>query len=114
MFENLLGNDSQKSSVDVLDSLLNTENIDMKTDLDLGKIKVLCQLKWFSLLKNPFNKTKTAMDLLDETLEYYKVLMCSLDKNRVNDIIKGISDMKQQFIEEMRLKEMLQNKPQQK
>lgn len=98
MFEGLdLG--GQKSPIDVLNTLLDSVDIELKTDLSLDQIKVLVIVRWFSELSKEENKEKNPYTILDDVLLYYLKLMCSLDRKSRTEIIEGIKDLKKEFFE---------------
>lgn len=82
--------------VDVLSELLNADNIEMKTDLDIGQIKVLMQLKWMAVLKDEDNKNKEPFGLfVDEVVPYVMMLYTSYKRKRSEEIVKGVTEMKE-------------------
>ena len=103
MFESLLQGNQQKSAVDVLDTLLDPKNITMKTDLNMTQIKILCQLKWYSLLKDPSYKDKSPTELLDLVMTYFLELMVSLKRKSREESIKGIAEMKDKLLDQQLL-----------
>lgn len=100
MFENLL-TDEDNTSIDVLMKLLDQLDIESKTELEMPQIKLLTKAKWFALRSLPDNKNKTAEELLLETLEYYMTLKVSYKRKRSGEIIKGLSEMKDIFLQSM-------------
>ena len=97
VFDSLLNPDQQKSPVDVLNSLINPENIAMKTDLNISQIRVLTRAHYvMHRLKNP---KEDPMESLEVTLDYYKQLMVSLKRKSREEVIKGLSDMRPELFE---------------
>lgn len=93
------GGDNVPNPIDVLNTLLDKKDIEMKGDLNMTQIKILCQVRWFKLIRDPANKDKTASALLDELMEYAQQLMVSYKRQSRTETIKGISDMSQKMME---------------
>lgn len=97
MFEDLMGDDTS-NPVDVLKSLLEKDNIELKTQLSMSKIKVLTQLKWFSVIENSENVSLDTQ--LSEVIEYYLALLVSLKRKSREETIKGLSEMREALLQE--------------
>lgn len=91
MFENMqLGNEDQLNKVEVLNKLLDLDQIDIKTDLNIKQIGILCKLRWFKLVLNP-KDDRDSMEKFEDVLEYFKVLMCSNRRKSRTEIIEAVS-----------------------
>lgn len=99
MFDNMMGGEGQRTPVDILDSLLDPKNIELKTDLNITQIKVLTQIDWYKRLANPDNKDKHPLELLAETLTYYMSLMASLKRKSREESIEGIKQSRDSFMQ---------------
>lgn len=111
MLENLgelLG--SKKDPMEVLTDLLEKENIELKTHLTIEQIKVLIQLKWHSLIYKKENLDKDPMELLTEVLDYYLQLKVSLNREGRKEIIKGITEVREKFLESSLIEDRLSPK----
>lgn len=97
---------TDKSPIDVLLDLLQKENIELKTDLNITQIRILWQMKFYTDLKR-FPKDDP-YKLLWNSLEYFMLLMTSLKRERVREIIKGLTDMRESMAEYMSLASNLQ------
>lgn len=102
MFEGLMSGGNDSNPVKVLEKLLDPDNVEMITDLNITQIQVLCQLKWFISANRPENKGKD-LELLDEILTYYLTLMVSVGRKSREEIIKGISEMKEALMSQENL-----------
>lgn len=91
--------EEQKNAIDVLLELLNKENIELKTDLNIKQIKVLWQSYFFTELFDEDNQDKNPHEILWKSLLYFMELMTSLKRKRSSEIIEGVSKMKDQFLE---------------
>lgn len=91
MLENLNFGGSP-SIVDVLKKLLNSKDIEMKTDLEMEQIQVLIQMKWFTLCY--LNPEKEPFEVLLMTMDYYLQLMTSYNRKSRTEIVTAISNMK--------------------
>lgn len=100
MFENLL-TDEDNTSIDVLMKLLDQLDIESKTELEMPQIKILTKSKWFALRAMEEHKNKTGEELVLMTLEYYMTLKVSYKRKRSGEIIKGLSEMKDVFLQAM-------------
>lgn len=98
MFEDIL-TDNESTSIDVLIKLLEKQDIETKTELEMAQIKLLTKAKWFALLSDKENKDKTAEELILKTLEYYMEIKTSYQRKRSSEIIKGLSEMKEILLE---------------
>lgn len=94
-----LSGGEQPTPIDVLLELLNTENIELKTDLNMTQIKVLFQAKWFTDLLKEENKDKDPYEIFQDCLIYFMQLMTSLKRQRAKEIIEGIKDMREKFMD---------------
>lgn len=111
IFEGALpGMGNQGNPIDVLNTLLDKEDIEVKTDLNISQIKVLTQLKWYELLNTPGNLDKEPMEMLNEVVLYYLALMVSLKRKSRQEIIDGISEMKESLLNNEMLFNQLQRK----
>lgn len=99
MFEGLMTGNNDSNPVKVLEKLLDPNNVEMITDLNITQIQVLCQLKWFISANRLENKGKD-LELLDEILTYYLTLMVSVGRKSREEIIKGISEMKEALFQQ--------------
>jgi len=104
MFENIFGqDDSQKTPIDILQSLISSDDIDMKTDLNINQIKILCKIKWVTLneieSRKPFDQRRDPYELFSEVIEYFKALMCSNRRLGRKEIIDAIKEMKRELLE---------------
>lgn len=90
--------DDTSNPVDVLKSLLEKDNIELKTQLSMSKIKVLTQLKWFSVIENSENVSLDTQ--LSEVIEYYLALLVSLKRKSREETIKGLSEMREALLQE--------------
>lgn len=106
MFENFLAQEDS-SAIDVLIKLLDKDNPETKTDLEMSQIKLATKNKWFELRSLEINKNKTAQQLMQEVIEYYMILKMSYKRRREGAIIKGLSEMKHELLEN--LNEIKQN-----
>jgi len=93
----------ESSPIDALMELLNKENIELKTDLNITQIKILFQLHFFTNLKKTGNKEKDPYQIFWESIEYFLCLMTSLKRERAKEIIKGLTEMKESYYEQMNL-----------
>lgn len=102
--------EEQKSAIDVLLELLNTENIELKTDLNIHQIQVLWQSFFFSELLKECNKGKDPYEVYWESLVYFMQLMTSIKRKRAQEIVDGVSKMKEQFLETSLLGQLAQRR----
>lgn len=101
MFEGLLQGSDQKSPIDVLVKMLDPEDVIMKTDVNMTQIKICCHLKYLAELEKDENKFKTGLEIfLDEVIPYFFMLMVSLKRKSREESIKGISEMKEKFMDQ--------------
>lgn len=92
LFDNIMPQEQQGSSIDILKDLLNPENIEMKTDLTLRKIQALVQVRYWLTCR--VNKDITPEENLSDCLSYYLQLLVSYNRQSREESIKGISEMK--------------------
>lgn len=96
MFENFLNPEKELSPTEVLNNLMKKEHINFTTALNMAQIRILCKSYYFKLKKE--KPELTAWELMNTTLEYYKELKTSYKGKRADDIIKGISEIKDDFL----------------
>lgn len=89
------------SVIDVLLDLLQKENIELKTDLNISQIEVLWKQYFFTKLLSAENEEKDPYRILWESLEYFMLLMTSLKRQRSKEIIDGVKNMKPELFEEV-------------
>lgn len=88
------------TAIDVLFQLLDKNNIEMKTDLNISQIKILFQSKFFTEMLKEENKDKDPYTIFQECIEYFLKLMTSLKRESRKEIIKGVSEMKDRLLEQ--------------
>ena len=93
LFSGMFGGGESSNPVDALKQLLNIEDIELKTDLNIQQVKVLTQLYWFSLIKDPANEKVSTQELVQQTMLYYMKLSCSIDRKREKAIVDALSKM---------------------
>lgn len=108
MFDNMLGLEQQPSAVDALIKLMESELSERITELEMSQIKILTINKWYFLLK--MYPEKKAVEILDETLKYYQELKVSYKRKGRNDIIKGVTEMRDSMIQEKLINQQQQTK----
>lgn len=96
MFDELIKGEDDQSSVDVLNNLTMPEFINMKTDLQMKAIRKLLEVKYFELRL----KGIADVEILGELMEYYKELMVSYNRSGRKEIITGIANMRDRYVEE--------------
>lgn len=101
--DSLGSGEDKKSAIDVLMELLNKENIEMKTDLNISQIKVLWQSYFFTELLKEENMEEDPFKIFQESLVYFMQLMTSIKRKRAEEIIQGVSKMREEFLQEMTL-----------
>lgn len=88
--ENLFGG-NKSNQIDALLELITTNNIEIKTDLNITQIRILTQVKYYKLLEE--YPEKSSMEILSEVVEYYLTLMCSLKRKSRQEVIDGLKQM---------------------
>lgn len=83
------------SNTEVLGFLLNSEDINLKTDLNIVRIKNLMQIRWFSLVMNIEDK-RTPIEKLDDVIEYYKELLASDNRKSRIETIDGLKHIQEE------------------
>lgn len=100
MFSGMMAGADPENAVSVLKQLLNKDDIEMKTDLNINQIKILTQLKLLNLLKEKAADGKdkyTAKEALEMTIEYYLALMVSLRRQSWTQITDAVKAMKPEY-----------------
>jgi hypothetical protein len=88
------------TAIDIFKKLLDPDNIVIKTQTDMDKIRVLLKIKWIAEIKKSINKEKPVMEIFqDEIIPYYLSLMCSLNRQSRTEIINGLKNMNERYIE---------------
>lgn len=87
--------EEEKSSIDVLMELLNKENPEIKTELEMSQIKIKVMARWYKNIK-----TMEAAEALDDALSYYDVVKMSYKRKREQQIIKGVTELSERFQQE--------------
>lgn len=100
MFDELF-NTEDNTSIDILLKLIDKLDIETKTELEMPQIKIITISKWFELRSKEENKNKTKEELMIKAFEYYMLLKYSYKRKRSEEIIKGLSEMKEIFLEQI-------------
>lgn len=93
MFEGLV--DAEKgviNTTEVLNKLLDAEQIEIKTDLNITQIKTLVRIRWF-MLNLDLDDQRSKLEKLEDCLTYYKILLCSVDRKSRGEIIDAVKEM---------------------
>lgn len=97
MFDNLISGEEKPSPIDALLKLLDQENRDSKTFLEMKHIKFLMQSRW-KLLRRMFPE-KTIIERQELLMDYYKELKPSYQGSSWVKIVEGIKEMKPALVE---------------
>lgn len=104
MFSSMMTGGDTDNAVSVLKQLLDKENIEMKTDLNINQIRVLTQLKLLHLLKEKDPVTQkdryTAKEALEKTIEHYLMLMVSLRRQSWTQITDAVKSMRPEYADQ--------------
>lgn len=103
MFEGMFDSGGDASPIGVLNNLMETENITLKTDLNMTQIQIAAQLYWFKLIKAPEHRGKTVAELRVLWAEYVMELMVSYKRQGRGEMIKGVTDFSQRLMESFSL-----------
>lgn len=97
MFDNLITGDEKASPIDALLKLLEVDDINIKTSLEMPHIRFLMKNRWLYLVKT--YPDKEVPELMDMLMQYYKELMPSYKGVSRQQIVEGIKEMKSQLLE---------------
>lgn len=97
MFDNLMQEDLKQTGVDALLKLIDHKDVDRITDYEMAQIRVLTIAKWHYYLQT--YPEKKAIEILNMTLDYYKELKVSYKRKGRQEIVKGVSEMKEALLE---------------
>lgn len=96
MFEGLIPSNKEKpSNTEILGMLLSNDNVNLHTDMNMRRIRTLCQIKWFRLSMD-LADNRTPLEKFDEIMEYYKELLISNKRIREDKIIDGLKHIEEQ------------------
>lgn len=97
MFDNLIGSEEQPNPTEALLKLLDKENRDSKTILEMPNIKFLLKSRWL-LLKKLYPE-KSIIERQEMLTDYFKDLMPSYMGFSWKQVTEGIKEMKPQIME---------------
>lgn len=74
---------SQASPTDILNNLLDSKDIELKTHLTINQIKGMVKLDWFEAVMNPENAGKDPFELFQQVI-HEKMLKYMVSFNRMS------------------------------
>lgn len=90
--------------MEVVKSLLTSDDIEMKTDLNMTQIRVLVELKWYEELKKPENKEKSGLEIFNnKVVPYLLKLMPSIKRLSRKEIVDIFQKLAGSMIQETNL-----------
>lgn len=97
MFDQLITGEDKPSPIDALLVMLETENVDNKTYLEMPQIKVI--IRKFRLYLRVEYPNKHAVYIDHEVMKLYKLLKVSYQGKSWEKVVEGIKEMKPELMQ---------------
>lgn len=97
MFENLIGQEENPNPIDALLKLLDRDDRESKTILEMPHIKFLMRSRWLFLRKK--YPQKSLIEKQEMLMQYYVDLKPSYKGHSWEKIVEGIKEMKPQLMD---------------